>query len=136
GVVSRIAVPEGAQGVKVNAVIAELAGEGEAPAKGNGGTAKAEPVAAKVATATASPAKAEAQSGGQSPPGKESGSPPSRGMRIETAPAEPRSMPAPASSGQRVRASPLARRLARMENVDLLALKGSGPHGRIIKADV
>ena len=41
-----------------------------------------------------------------------------------------------AASGQRIKASPLARRLAKTEGVDLLALKGSGPHGRIIKADV
>src|SRR5262244_2096775 len=42
GVVSKLVVPEGAQGVKVNALIAELEGEGAAPAKGNGGGAKAE----------------------------------------------------------------------------------------------
>src|SRR6185436_10327019 len=47
--------------------------------------------------------------------------------------------PVPAVSrvpGERVRASPLARRLAQQGGVDLLALKGSGPHGRIVKADV
>jgi pyruvate dehydrogenase E2 component (dihydrolipoamide acetyltransferase) len=59
GVISKLLVAEGAQGVKVNAVIAELAGEGEAAAKGNGG-AKAEAQKAP-ATVTASPAKAGAQ---------------------------------------------------------------------------
>src|SRR5215475_2587613 len=47
GVISKLLVEEGAQGVKVNAVIAELAGEGEAPAKGNGG-ARAEPAKAEA----------------------------------------------------------------------------------------
>ena len=42
----------------------------------------------------------------------------------------------PTAGGQRVKASPLAKRLASAKGVDLLALKGSGPHGRIIKADV
>jgi pyruvate dehydrogenase E2 component (dihydrolipoamide acetyltransferase) len=128
GVVSKLLVAEGAQGVKVNAVIAELAGEGEAPAKGNGGakaeapkgepTKKLEPVAAKAPEKTpaakpvSAPAAASIQSAGQS--ASSPGLPP----------------------GGRVRASPLARRLAKTEGVDLLALKGSGPHGRIIKADV
>src|ERR1043165_8453930 len=57
GVVSKLLVAEGTQGVKVNAVIAELAGEGETPAKGNGGT-KAAPAAAekKPEPAAAKPA--------------------------------------------------------------------------------
>jgi pyruvate dehydrogenase E2 component (dihydrolipoamide acetyltransferase) len=44
--------------------------------------------------------------------------------------------PAPASSGNRVAASPLARRLAALANIDLKAVKGTGPHGRIIKRDI
>src|SRR6185295_18234988 len=63
GVVSRLLVEEGAQGVKVNAVIAELAGEGETPAKGNGGGTKAEPAKVEAKTPSAvSPAKAGVQS--------------------------------------------------------------------------
>jgi pyruvate dehydrogenase E2 component (dihydrolipoamide acetyltransferase) len=134
GVVSKLLVDEGAQGVKVNAVIAELSGEGEAPAKGNGGGAKAEP------------AKVEAKPN-PGPPAARPASAPQRAEQPTVAvvqsagrsadaphPGGPRSQ-APAS-GQRIKASPLAKRLAKAEGVDLLALKGSGPHGRIIKADV
>jgi pyruvate dehydrogenase E2 component (dihydrolipoamide acetyltransferase) len=133
GVVSKLVVAEGSQGVKVNAVIAELAGEGEAPAK-NGGGAKA---SAEVKTpVAASPAKAGGQPASPSPAAI-SGSPPSRGTRDnELATAAVASNAGQASGGPRLRASPLAKRLAKMEGVDLLALKGSGPHGRIVKSDV
>jgi len=122
GTVTKLLVQEGAQGVKVNAVIAELAGEGEAPTK-NGNGAKAEPTKAPVgasaakATPSAAPAAAAASA---------------------SAPAQANQpLPAVAAGiGQRVKASPLAKRLAKMEGVDLLALKGSGPHGRIVKSDV
>lgn len=55
-------------------------------------------------------------------------------MRAE--PAEVKTPSPPHIQGQRVKASPLAKRLAEQEGVDLLALAGSGPHGRIIKSDV
>ena len=63
GVVSKLLVEEGAQGVKVNAVIAELSGEGEAPAKGNGGGAKAAPAKAALVEAKTSP-RVPRESGG------------------------------------------------------------------------
>ncbi len=126
GTVTKLLVEEGAQGVKVNAVIAELDGEGGAVAPAKGGGAKAEP--AKVE------AKAEAK------PAPVSGPPGPRPA------ATPQAAPSPAaakSAGQgpgrpekRIKASPLAKRLASAKGVDLLALKGSGPHGRIIKSDV
>lgn len=106
GVVTEILVPEGAEDVKVNAVIARLAGEGEeaAPAP------KAAPVPATVAEA--SPAAAAPV-------------------------AAPVVAPAPAASaGARNIASPLARRVAQLSGVDLATVKGTGPHGRIVKADV
>jgi pyruvate dehydrogenase E2 component (dihydrolipoamide acetyltransferase) len=127
GTVTKLLVAEGAQGVKVNAVIAELDGEGggAAPAKGNGGT-KAE--APKAAPARVEP-KAEAKPVAPAPR-----------PTAATAQSASQEAPAPAAvvakGAERVKASPLARRLARQEGVDLLALKGSGPHGRIIKADV
>jgi pyruvate dehydrogenase E2 component (dihydrolipoamide acetyltransferase) len=118
GTVTKLLVDEGAQGVKVNAVIAELDGEGggAAPAKGNG-------------------AKAEAPKAEKKP---QPGPPASRPA------APPQATPAPVAAksagrepgGPRLKASPLAKRLAAQQGVDLLALKGSGPHGRIIKADV
>jgi pyruvate dehydrogenase E2 component (dihydrolipoamide acetyltransferase) len=123
GTVTKLLVEEGAQGVKVNAVIAELDGEaGGAAPKGNG-DAKAEPAKAPVA---AKPAEAEAK-----PAAKPALAPQA------SAAAQPVTQSAPvAAPGARIKASPLAKRLAKMEGVDLLALKGSGPHGRIIKSDV
>ena len=126
GTVTKLLVEEGAQGVKVNAVIAELDGGGDAAAPAEGNSVKAEP------------AKAEAKPVAKAEPKADAGPPASR----------PASSPQPApvavaakSAGQepggpRLKASPLAKRLAAQQGVDLLALKGSGPHGRIIKADV
>jgi pyruvate dehydrogenase E2 component (dihydrolipoamide acetyltransferase) len=123
GTVTKLLVEEGAQGVKVNAVIAELDGEaGGAAPKGNGG-AKAEPAKAPVA---AKPAEAEAKPAAKPAPAPQASAAPQ--AATQNAPV--------AAPGARIKASPLAKRLAKMEGVDLLALKGSGPHGRIIKSDV
>jgi pyruvate dehydrogenase E2 component (dihydrolipoamide acetyltransferase) len=129
GTVTKLLVEEGAQGVKVNAVIAELSGEGEAAPKGNGGTKseapkaapaekKPEPVAAK---AEAAPQKSAPAAAAASAAQQDAGRAPAAVV---------------AKGGERVKASPLARRLAQQQGVDLLALKGSGPHGRIVKSDV
>jgi pyruvate dehydrogenase E2 component (dihydrolipoamide acetyltransferase) len=121
GVISKLLVAEGAQGVKVNAVIAELDGESGAAA----------PKAAPANTETK--AEAVASSG---PPGPRPASTPQR------APAASGTVAINAVQGPggpespRIKASPLAKRLAKAEGVDLLALKGSGPHGRIVKSDV
>jgi pyruvate dehydrogenase E2 component (dihydrolipoamide acetyltransferase) len=113
GVVSEILVPEGAEGVKVNALIARLKDEG-APA------AKPAPAPAAAAPPAAAPAaKAEAAPAPTAP-----------------APAPVAAAPAAKAAGDRVFASPLARRLAEQKGVDLKGVTGSGPHGRIIKADI
>lgn len=125
GTVTRLLVDEGAQGVKVNAVIAELAGEGEAPAKGGGKTEAPKAAPAKVG------AKADA-----GPPVSRPASSPQPVPAAVAASNAGREPGGPKSMGQRVKASPLAKRLARQQGVDLLALKGSGPHGRIVKSDV
>ncbi len=107
GKVEAILVEAGTEGVKVNTPIARLAGGAAAPAP-------------KAAAAPAAEApKAEAH-------------------KAAPAAAAPAVAPAPAaaSSGARVAASPLARRLAALSNIDLKAIKGSGPHGRIIKRDI
>jgi pyruvate dehydrogenase E2 component (dihydrolipoamide acetyltransferase) len=123
GTVTKLLVEEGAQGVKVNAVIAELDGEaGGAAPKGNGG-AKTEAAKAPVA---AGPAEAEAKPAAKPAPAPQASAAPQ--AATQNAPV--------AAPGARIKASPLAKRLAKMEGVDLLALKGSGPHGRIIKSDV
>ncbi len=108
GVVGKILVAEGTEGVKVNTAIALIGEEGEdfsaAPA----------PAAAPAAEAPADAAPAAAAAAAAAP-----------------APAAPA-----ASDGTRIFASPLARRIAKDKGVDLATLKGSGPHGRIVKADV
>ena len=61
---------------------------------------------------------------------------PAAAVAIVPAPVPSAAPAAPAAAGERVFASPLARRIARDGNLDLAAVKGSGPHGRIVKADV
>jgi pyruvate dehydrogenase E2 component (dihydrolipoamide acetyltransferase) len=105
GILGRILVPAGTQGVKVNDVIAVLVEAGEAvPAAG------AAPKAAAAPAATPAPVAAP----------------------VAVAPAP---VAAPAS-GDRVFASPLARRMAAQAGVDISKIAGSGPNGRIVKADV
>lgn len=116
GTVAKILVPEGTEGVKVNAPIAILAGEGEdvAAAAAAGGGA---PAAAPTAEPAAAPAPAAPAAVAPPPP-----------------PAAPQ--PSAAANGSRIFSSPLARRLAANAGLDLKALTGSGPHGRIIRRDV
>ena len=116
GTVARIVVPAGTEGVKVNALIAVLAAEGEdaaAAAQSGNGAAEA-PKAAATPAAVSAPAPAP----------------------VAAAPAAA-AAPAPKKvDGERVFASPLARRLAKESGLDLAAVAGSGPHGRVVKADV
>ena len=110
GVLAKIVVPEGADGVKVGTVIALIAGDGEdAKAAGAATPPKTE---AKAASSTAS------------------------APRAPDAP-QPRSQPQPrADDASRIKASPLARRIAEQAGVDLAGVTGSGPGGRIVKADL
>ena len=131
GTVARIVVPAGTEGVKVNALIAVLAGEGEdagAAAKGaGGGGAKAE--APKAETKKAEPAKtAPAAEQASAKPSESAKAAPSAPTGGETGKS--------ANGGVRTFASPLARRIAKDAGVDLSAVKGSGPHGRVVKVDV
>ena len=110
GEVLEILVEAGTEGVKVNTPIARLAGDDAAPAP-----KKAEP------------AKDEAKAEPKPEPKPEAGADKA---------ATPKATPAPAKDGERIFASPLARRLAKDAGLDLKSLKGTGPHGRIVKADV
>jgi pyruvate dehydrogenase E2 component (dihydrolipoamide acetyltransferase) len=119
GTMGKIVVPEGAQGVKVNEVIALLLEEGEDKAAlGSAGKAAA------PSAPSAPPAKAEA--------------PASSTPKTDAAPAKPAAAPAHNghAAGERVFVSPLARRMAEQAGIDIAQLKGSGPQGRIVKADI
>ena len=123
GKIARILVPEGTDGVKVGAPIAILAAEGEdvsAAAAPKADTAPAEPpkAAAPAPKADETPKSAPAQA------------------PVETPAAPPQPAAAPRVEGDRVKASPLAKRLAQAQGVDLNSLQGSGPGGRIVRADV
>ncbi|MEM8979387.1 MAG: pyruvate dehydrogenase complex dihydrolipoamide acetyltransferase [Pseudomonadota bacterium] len=110
GTIGKIIVGEGSEGVKVNSVIAVLLADGESAddiGAADTPAPQADPAPAPVADA------------------------PSRDTPSPAAPAGP-----VASSGVRVFASPLARRIAADKGLDLTKIKGTGPHGRIVKLDV
>ncbi|MFA4938351.1 pyruvate dehydrogenase complex dihydrolipoamide acetyltransferase [Brevundimonas sp.] len=110
GEITDILVAEGTEGVKVNTPIARLKDEGGAAAPKP--AAKAE----EAPKAESAPAAAEA---------------PKAAAPAAPAPAAPKS-----DNGERIFSSPLARRIAAQNGVDLKSIKGTGPHGRIVKRDV
>ncbi|APX14908.1 pyruvate dehydrogenase complex dihydrolipoamide acetyltransferase [Phaeobacter inhibens] len=116
GVIGKILTPEGSEGVKVNSPIAVLLEDGES-ADDIGATpaapAAAADEAAPVAPEEAAPAPAQAATA------------------ATPAPAAPQG-----ADGNRIFASPLARRIAADKGLDLAQLNGSGPRGRIVKTDV
>jgi pyruvate dehydrogenase E2 component (dihydrolipoamide acetyltransferase) len=113
GVVTEILIAEGAEGVKVGTVIARIQGEDEtaAPKKASPAALAASKTSAGVASKVGEPVP-------------------------ETAKATPAPNAAKAASGGRVIASPLAKRLASAQGIDLAGVSGSGPNGRIVKADL
>lgn len=121
GRIGKILVPEGTEGVKVNAVIAVILTEGETAADVTAPT----PAAAPAAKAP-EPTKAEAPAPAATP----------APAAAAPAPAAPKPTTAPAANGARVFASPLAKRLAKEAGIELNAISGSGPHGRVVKSDV
>ncbi|WGF86339.1 pyruvate dehydrogenase complex dihydrolipoamide acetyltransferase [Marinivivus vitaminiproducens] len=137
GKLGKILIDAGAEGVAVNTPIALLLEEGEDESAlesyggDKGGNGKSEAKAEPAVKPDSEPAAASK----------------GYGMSGEEAPADPaarKDSPAPApkpaanghAKGDRVFASPLARRLAEQAGLDLASLKGSGPHGRIVKRDV
>jgi pyruvate dehydrogenase E2 component (dihydrolipoamide acetyltransferase) len=121
GTLARIAVPAGTEGVKVNTVIAVLADEGEDPKS-----------ISAPAAAPAAPAAKPAPKAAAAPPAPASA--PQQTPRPAAAPAAPQ--PAKGNGQDRVFVSPLAKRMAQQAGIDLKSVRGSGPHGRIVKADV
>jgi pyruvate dehydrogenase E2 component (dihydrolipoamide acetyltransferase) len=127
GKVEKILVAEGTEGVKVNTPIAKLSGDGDsAPPPPSAPALKAEE--AKAPTADTDQARAEREQ--KTDPVAKAASAPT------AAPAQAAPAAAKTGDGQRIFASPLAKRIAQQKGVDLSAVKGSGPHGRIVKADV
>ncbi|WP_294355059.1 pyruvate dehydrogenase complex dihydrolipoamide acetyltransferase [uncultured Sphingomonas sp.] len=135
GTIAKITVPEGTDGVKVGAVIALLAGEGE-DAGSVSGESTPEP-AAKESEAHPSP-KDPNKTGSEAQPAPEDDRDHGKPTDAQVAKDEPKTgAAAPAQNdGDRVKASPLARRIAADKGLDLSQLTGSGPNGRIVKADV
>ena len=116
GKVAKILVPEGTDGVKVGTPIALIAGDDEDVGAPAPAPAKPQKKEEKAAPAAKAPAPA--------PPPQ---------APVET----PAAAPQPArAEGDRIKASPLARRLAEAQGIDLASLKGSGPGGRIVRADL
>jgi pyruvate dehydrogenase E2 component (dihydrolipoamide acetyltransferase) len=109
GTIAQLLIEEGSEGVKVNAVIAVLAEEGEDAASVTA------PGAAPVKAASAAPAAAA-----------------STKSHAQPASAAPAHKP----DGDRIKASPLAKRVAAQRGLDLSTIDGSGPHGRIVLRDV
>jgi pyruvate dehydrogenase E2 component (dihydrolipoamide acetyltransferase) len=163
GKIGKLLVPEGTEGVKVNAPIAELLGgddeEGDEESSGSGNTdveAAMQSIKSAVDAHTSpSPPQGERVGvRGSAAPAEEAKAP----VTSQDEKTKPESAPSSASrpltpalspsggegargvpkggEGDRVFASPLARRIAEQKGLDLSALKGSGPRGRIVKADV
>ncbi|RJX66249.1 pyruvate dehydrogenase complex dihydrolipoamide acetyltransferase [Tsuneonella suprasediminis] len=116
GTIAKIEIPEGSEGVKVGTVIALLAGDGEDAGEVAASAAPKEEAAA--APAKEAPKKSESASATQGEA------------------AVPAARTAPKADGDRIIASPLAKRIAEQKGIDLSAVTGSGPNGRIVKADV
>jgi len=135
GVLAKIIVPEGTNDVPVNDLIALIAGEGEDPGsvQAPGGGAKAE--APKAAPAEAPKADAKTADDAQMSYAR-SNEAPDAAKAVNPAAGQPSAPPASGGEGGRVFSSPLARRLAKMDGIDLGAIQGTGPHGRVIARDV
>ena len=118
GKIGKILVPEGSEGVKVNAPIAILLDEGE-----------------KLGAVDIPAAMKNIKEAVKSEVAPKSEAPKAEAPKAASAPSAP-AAPAPSGDGKRLFASPLARRIAAQKGIDLAALSGSGPRGRIIADDV
>jgi len=114
GIVAKILVPEGSENVKVGTVIALIAEEGEDASAVTEPEQVAEPINRDEVVV---------------PPEKTA-------EETKEIAKKPANTPQKPGSSNRIKASPLARRLAAEKGVDISHIKGSGPHGRIIKADI
>ena len=121
GTIAHIQVEEGTEGVKVGTVIATLAEDGE-------DAGSVEPMDGAKASAKPEPAPAE--------PAEESAPAPAEAKKKDASAAPTPAATEPKPTGGRIVASPLAKRIAEQKGIDLANVTGSGPNGRIVKADV
>jgi pyruvate dehydrogenase E2 component (dihydrolipoamide acetyltransferase) len=153
GVIAEILIEAGTEGVKVGAVIARLSVEGEEAAPAPAAAPAAEAPAAEGPAATPTAKKMAEQAGidlanvtGTGPKGKITKEDVEAAIAKGGGTAAPAPAPAaapaaaaptaPAASGERIIASPLAKRIAADKGIDLAQVKGTGPNGRIVKDDV
>jgi len=120
GKIAKILVPEGTDGVKVGAPIAIMAGDGESVDTS---------AAPKADMAAPPPPKAAPEPKADATP--KAAPPPQAPVETPAAPPQPAR-----AEGDRVKASPLARKLAQAQNIDLSGITGTGPGGRIVRADI
>ena len=127
GTLAKILVEAGTEGVAVNTPIAVIAEEGESVDEAPAPKAEKKPAAAEAPKAEAKKAEAPA-----------SAPAPAQAPAAAPAPAAPAAPPAgsPKGDDERIFASPLAKRMAEQAGLDLGQIQGSGPQGRIVKADV
>ncbi len=134
GILGRIIVKAGTEGVKVNEVIALIQAEGEDKKSLDAWKPKEQPKAAEVASSQSPVASASAASASASTPAT------AIAPVASKAPSAPIASPTAGdrllATGSRVKASPLAKRLAATKGIDLTGVVGSGPGGRIVKADI
>ena len=147
GVLAKITVPDGTADVPVNQVIGVIAAEGEDPKNvGSVGGSAAPAAPAPASAESVAPAQAKADDAKTSEDAhrsyarsNEAPDGPAKPAKAEAEPAADTSStgkPNGAGSGARVFASPLARRIAKDGGIDLTEVSGSGPHGRVVQADV
>ena len=141
GTLAQILVPDGTEGVKVNEVIALLAEEGEDPEAVEAAPAQSPAQSRAPAPSPApapEPAQARALEASADPPpqARASQSTDAAASRAPGVDADHGALADVGDGPDRLKASPLARRLAHMKGVDLASLQGSGPHGRILRKDV
>jgi pyruvate dehydrogenase E2 component (dihydrolipoamide acetyltransferase) len=142
GTLGKIVISDGTEGVAVNSVIGVLLEEGEDAGalegfKPSDGAAAPEPAAAAKPEATAKPAATakEPAATAAARPGEAGGRPADQAVKPEARPTKAKAGNG-ADRGGRIFASPLAKRMAKQAGIDLAMLDGSGPHGRIVKADI
>jgi pyruvate dehydrogenase E2 component (dihydrolipoamide acetyltransferase) len=139
GTLGKIVIGDGTEGVPVNTVIGVLLEEGEDRSalegyKADGGGAKAaEPERQEQAGAQG---EAQPPPAAAARPGEAGGRPADQAVQPEARETATKAAGNGAARGERIFASPLAKRMAKQAGIDLAMLEGSGPHGRIVKADI